>query len=87
MRLIKSRRIHFTTNRLRVLRAERRWTQEEVAYRMGLGSKFHYWQIENEEVAPTDKERKKLARIFNATEAAIWPTRHADADRKDEVAS
>jgi hypothetical protein len=54
---------------------------------MGLGSKFHYWQIENEEVAPTDKERKKLARIFNATEAAIWPTRHADADRKDEVAS
>lgn len=67
-------RVHFVTNRLRVLRAERRWTQDDVAYRLGLGSKFRYWQVENEQVEPTEKERTKLAKMFGVSQEDIWPT-------------
>ena len=68
------RRIRHITNKLRVLRADRRWTQDDVAMRLGLGSRFRYWQIENQEVEPTAKERAKLAKMFGVSEATIWPT-------------
>ena len=65
------------SNRLRVLRAERDWTQYDVAVKLGQGSKFRYWQIENEQTEATESERKKLARIFGVTEADIFPQRAA----------
>lgn len=66
-----------TSNRLRVLRAEKRLTQYDVAKKLGLSTKFRYWQIENEEVEPTADELKKLTRLFGATEAEIFPQRAA----------
>ncbi len=63
-----------TSIRLFVLRAERRWTQTDVAKRLGFPTKFRYWQIENEAIEPTPKERKKLARVFGVEEAAIFPS-------------
>lgn len=64
-------------NRLRVLRAERDWTQYEVASRMGLKTTFRYWQIEHEQTEPTEEERRKLARIFGVAEVDIFPQRAA----------
>lgn len=61
-----------TSNRLFILRAERRWSQTDVARRLGFPTKFRYWQIENERIAPTPKERKKLARVFGVEETAIF---------------
>ena len=68
------RRFHHTTNRLRVLRAERRWTQDDVSRRLGYITKFRYWQLENEETHPTPQERKQLAKIFNCSEKTIFPS-------------
>lgn len=65
--------IRKTSNRLRVLRAERRWTQYDVAEKLGQGSKYRYWQIENDQVEATPQERKKLARVFGVDEADIFP--------------
>ena len=64
---------HHITNRLRILRAERQWTQDDTARRMGYISRFRYWQIENEETTPTTRERAKLAKIFRCTDADIFP--------------
>jgi len=50
-------------NRLRVLRAERRLTQEKVALRLGV-SQATFCQIENGNREPSLKELEKLARIF-----------------------
>ncbi len=61
------------SNRLFVLRAERRWTQLDVAKRLGFPTKFRYWQIENEQIAPTPKERKRLAQVFGVDETSIFP--------------
>ena len=65
------------TNRLRVLRAERRWTQLDVAKRLGYPTKFRYWQIENDQLTPTPKELRKLARIFEASETEMFPPKVA----------
>ena len=59
-------------NRLFVLRAEHRLTQLDVAKRLGFPTKFRYWQIENEQITPTPKERKKLARVFGVEETVIF---------------
>lgn len=64
---------HKVSNRLFVLRAERRLTQLDVAKRLGFPTKFRYWQIENERIEPTPKERKRLARVFGVDETAIFP--------------
>ena len=61
------------TNRLRLLRADRRWSQSAVAKRLGHNTKFRYWQIENEEVFPTDDERHKLAAMFDVPDEFIFP--------------
>ena len=60
-------------NRLPILRIARRWSQAEVARRMGYQTKMRYWQIENEMRLPTFKERAKLARIFGVRESEIFP--------------
>lgn len=65
------------TNRLPVLRAEKRLTQTDVAKKLGLATKFRYWQIENEQTTPTPAELRKLSRIFGASEAEMFPQRAA----------
>ena len=75
VRFKKRHRPHHTTNRLRVLRAERRLTQDDVALRMGLQSKYRYWQIENEELEPTESELRKLERVFRCSRVVIFPQR------------
>ena len=50
-------------NRLRVLRAERRWTQEEVAKRSGV-SRQTIISIENDKYDPSLPLAFSLARIF-----------------------
>jgi transcriptional regulator with XRE-family HTH domain len=62
------------SNRLFVLRAERRWTQTDVAKRLGFPTKFRYWQIENEQAAPTPDELKKLSKIFGKAPGEIFPS-------------
>jgi transcriptional regulator with XRE-family HTH domain len=56
-----------------VLRANHRWTQTDVAHRMGMATYYRYWQIENDVRIPTFKERAKLARIFGVREWEIFP--------------
>lgn len=55
------------------MRADRAWTQTDVATRMKMATKFRYWQIENGQALPTDKESKKLATIFGCDVADIFP--------------
>jgi transcriptional regulator with XRE-family HTH domain len=62
---------------LPLLRAEKRLTQTDVAKKLGLASKFRYWQIENEQTEPTDDEIQKLTHIFGVTEGEIFPQRAA----------
>lgn len=64
------------TNRLRVLRAEKRWNQREVAQRLGCGLD-RYWKIENGHTEPEPKERVKLARIFGVTVEQAFPSQAA----------
>ena len=62
-----------TSNRLRVLRAEKRWPQMEVAERAGMGLN-RYWKIENERAEPEPSERKKIAKALGVTEAEAFPS-------------
>lgn len=62
-----------TRNRLRVVRAERRVTQLQLAQKAGL-SGARYWQIENEEgpvVRP--EERAAIAKALRLDEGDLWP--------------
>jgi transcriptional regulator with XRE-family HTH domain len=61
-----------TTNKLRVLRAERRISQLRVAIGAGLGT-THYWAIENGYAKPTEAERAAIARALNVPADVIWP--------------
>ena len=60
------------SNRLRVLRAEKRWPQMEVAERAGMGLN-RYWKIENERAVPEPAERKRIAKVFGVPEADAFP--------------
>jgi transcriptional regulator with XRE-family HTH domain len=64
-------------NRLRVLRAERGFTQTDVARRLGYPTKFRYWEIENDRRVATPKELRKLERILGAPVAEMFPQRAA----------
>lgn len=63
-------------NRLRVLRAERRWNQMQVAAKLGVGLN-RYWKIENGHTDPEPAEQVKLARIFSASVEDVFPQRAA----------
>jgi transcriptional regulator with XRE-family HTH domain len=69
-------------NRLRVLRAEKRLTQLDVAKRLGI-SQSTYCLIESEARPPTDDERAALVRILKVEEADLGfksaPTTEANA--------
>ena len=58
------------TNRLRVLRAERRLTQGKLAKRIGM-SQGHYCRMERAERVPSERELEKLARALKVDVAAI----------------
>lgn len=63
------------TNRLRVLRAERRLTQEDVEARTRnpkvLQSKLSL--IENDHIEPTQAERRSIARALRVTVEEAFP--------------
>jgi transcriptional regulator with XRE-family HTH domain len=59
-------------NRLRILRAERRFSQLRTALFAGMNA-TRYWKIENAFVEPTEAERAAIAGVLQATEAEIWP--------------
>lgn len=61
-----------TSNRLRVLRAEKRWPQMEAAERAGMGLN-RYWKIENGRTEPEPSERKRIAKVFGVTEEIAFP--------------
>jgi transcriptional regulator with XRE-family HTH domain len=73
MRRRHYRTFRHTKNRLRLLRLIRRWSQEDVAFKLGYRSKFRYWQIENDQIRATKRERTKLAKIFRVSEVEIFP--------------
>jgi putative transcriptional regulator len=50
-------------NRLRVLRAERRLTQYDLADALGI-SQWKYWQIENARQEPDEAVQRRIAAVF-----------------------
>jgi len=69
----RHRPVRYITNRMRVLRAERRWSQTDLAKRMGYLSKYRIWELENEKGEPTTEERRKLAKLFRCPATYIFP--------------
>jgi PAS domain S-box-containing protein len=62
------------TNRLRVLRAERRLTQFETATKTGI-ELTRYWKIENDQAPATPEELKALRQLFRVEKTDIFPAR------------
>lgn len=58
------------TNRLRVLRAERRITQMVLARKLGI-SQTRYWQIENSHRTPDEREQARIAKILKVSVAEL----------------
>lgn len=61
-----------TANRLRVLRAERRWNQRKTAQKARIGFD-RYWRIENGHTEPTGDEIASLANLFKVTPSEVFP--------------
>lgn len=59
-----------TSNRLRVLRAEHRLTQRDVAKRTGINM-MRFWNIENDYIEPTLEECKALAKVLKVKVADL----------------
>lgn len=59
-------------NRLRVLRAEHRLTQMNLARRIGVGT-YRYWQIENGYAEATPDERAALAKALKVPQVEVFP--------------
>jgi transcriptional regulator with XRE-family HTH domain len=62
--------VSWKSNRLRVLRAERRLTQHKLAKRAGM-SQGHYCRMERAEREPSDQELERLARVLKVDIATI----------------
>lgn len=60
------------TNRLRVLRAEKRITQMKLATRARIDV-TRYWKIENGYVEPTDTERERISRLLGVQPSDAFP--------------
>jgi transcriptional regulator with XRE-family HTH domain len=58
--------------RLRVLRAEHRISQIDLAREIGIGP-YRCWQIENGYAEPTPDERAAFAKFFEVTESDVFP--------------
>lgn len=72
------------TNRLHVVRAERRITQTDLARKIKMG-RYRYWQIENRYITPTPEEKERLATALKVTVEDIFPGSPPVAD--ESVAS
>jgi putative transcriptional regulator len=66
-------------NRLRVLRAERDWTQEDLAGRLGI-SRQAVIAIEKEKYDPSLPLAFKIARLFEQPVEEIFVYQETDAD-------
>jgi len=66
------------TNRLRVLRAERRWSQADLAERLGV-SRQTVNAVETERYEPSLSLAFKIARLFGQTIEQIFD----DAEQRD----
>lgn len=60
------------SDHLRVLRAQQRLSQMEVAAELGCGHN-RYWRIENGFQVPTDDEVKKLEKLLKVPLAGVFP--------------
>jgi transcriptional regulator with XRE-family HTH domain len=58
------------SNRLRVLRAERRLSQDELAAKLGV-SQAQYSKLERGFAEPNAEQRKVLARVFKVRVSAL----------------
>jgi transcriptional regulator with XRE-family HTH domain len=61
------------TNRLRVIRAERRMSQLTLA----AVTRIHptrVWKIENGHVVPAPRERQAIASALGTSESVVWPS-------------
>lgn len=65
-------------NRLRVLRADRRFTQRSVARKIKIGT-YRFWQIENDYIDPAPDEQERLAKLFKVPIPDIFPSDEAKA--------
>lgn len=70
---LRMKRHRRETNRLRVLRAEKRLSQMDTADRARIGVN-RYWRIENGYAEAEADERAALARVFGVTESDVFPT-------------
>jgi len=61
-----------TTNRLKVLRAERHVSQRAVAVEAGIQFD-RYWRIENGYAEAAVEERRSIAKVMGVPMSAIWP--------------
>jgi transcriptional regulator with XRE-family HTH domain len=59
-------------NQLRVLRAQKRVSQLEIAAGAGIGA-TRYWKIENGYTEPTPEERRAIARALGVSIRKAWP--------------
>jgi transcriptional regulator with XRE-family HTH domain len=64
-------------NRLRVLRAERRLTQRDVAQRIGM-SQATYWKFENAYAEPDARWKERIATALNVAVVALVPSAGSD---------
>lgn len=60
------------SNRLRVFRADRGFTQWETAD-LAHVSRYRFWRIEKGDLEPTDEERRAIARVFGVPVAELFP--------------
>lgn len=63
---------HDKYQRLRVLRAERRWTQLYLALKANV-KQSRISQLENGWTDPTERERKRIAKAFQLPASEIFP--------------
>lgn len=59
------------SNRLKVLRAEKRLSQLDTAIKAGI-KEYRYWRIENGYEVPTPAERAALAKVFRVADADVF---------------
>lgn len=62
------------SNRLRVIRAERRVSQLRTALAAGI-QPTRLWRIENGYAEPTGAERAAIGQTLGVSEDAVWPER------------
>lgn len=76
-----NRKARGITNRLRVLRAERRMTQFQLAQKSRINPAT-VSLIENEHLSPTQEQRERLARALNTDVTDVFPPKAKSTSRR-----